>query len=75
VLVSAGGIGVAAASVIALLESSGTAANDAITGTLRVLAIAILVAAGTLLTVRRHLVRRGRMAPLSMTTSWTPPVS
>jgi hypothetical protein len=43
VLVTAGGVGVAAAaSVIAILESSQTTANDAINGTLRVLAIAIL---------------------------------
>jgi hypothetical protein len=74
VLVTAGGVGVAAAaSVIAILESSQTTANDAINGTSRVLAIAILVAAATLMAVRRHPVRRGLMAPLSMSASWTPP--
>ncbi len=50
VLVTAGGVGVAAAAgVIALLENSQTMA------------------------VRRHLVRRGLMAPLSMSAPWTPP--
>jgi MFS family permease len=74
VLVTAGGIGIAAAaSAIALLESSGTSTHNAIDGTLRVIAIAVLLAAVTVMAVRHQLVRRGLMAPLSMKTAWKPP--
>jgi hypothetical protein len=59
-LVTAGGIGVAAAaSAIAVLESSGASTHNAIDGTLRVIAIAVLVAAITVMVVRTHLVRPG----------------
>ncbi len=71
---TAGGIGVAAAaSAIAVLESSGTSTHNAIDGTLRVIAIAVLVAAITVMVVRAQLVRRGLMAPLSMKADWEPP--
>jgi Na+/melibiose symporter-like transporter len=74
ILVTAGGIGLATtATVLELVERSGTSANDAITGTLRVLAAGIIVAAVVMMTLRRRLVRRGLMPPLSMRAPWTPP--
>lgn len=74
VLVTAGGIGIAAAAgAIALLESSGTTPNHAINATLRAIAIAILAGAAVVMAVRHQLVRRGLMAPLSMKVAWTPP--
>jgi hypothetical protein len=73
-VVTAGGIGVAAAaSAITALEQSGTTPHDAINVTLRVIAIAVLVAAALVMTLRHQLVRRGLMAPLSMREPWTPP--
>jgi Na+/melibiose symporter-like transporter len=74
ILVTCGGIGVAAtAAAITLQESSGTSPNHAIDLTLRVMALAVLVAAGLVLAIRHGLVRRGLMAPLSMKAAWTPP--
>jgi MFS family permease len=74
VLVTAGGVGVAAAaSAISVLESSGTSPHVAINGTLRVLAVAVLVAAAVVMAVRHQLVRRGLVAPLSMKTDWRSP--
>ncbi len=73
VVVTVGGIGVAAAaSAITALEQSATP-HDAINLTLRVIAIAVLVAAASVMTLRHQLVRRRLMAPLSMKQPWTPP--
>jgi MFS family permease len=74
ILVTCGGIGVAAtAAAITLQESSGSSPQNAIDLTLRVIALAVLLAAGIVLAIRHGLVRRGLMAPLSMKSAWTPP--
>lgn len=74
IVVTAGGIGVAAAaSAITALQQSGTTPHNAINTTLRVIALAVLVAAALVMTLRHQLVRRGLMAPLSMKQPWTPP--
>jgi MFS family permease len=74
ILVTAGGIAIAtSASVLEALERSGTTASDAINGTLRVLGIALIVAAVVVMTLRHELVRRGQIAPLSMNGSFVPP--
>ncbi|MBV9424154.1 MAG: MFS transporter [Solirubrobacterales bacterium] len=73
IVVTAGGIGVAAAATaISLLEHGGTPAN-AIDSTLRVIAGALIAAAVIVMAIRRQLVRRGLMAPLSMKQPWPPP--
>jgi EmrB/QacA subfamily drug resistance transporter len=74
ILVTAGGIGIAAAAAaIAQLEASGTSPRAAIDGTLRVIALAVIAAAVLVMAARSALVRRGLMAPLSMKAEWTPP--
>ncbi len=74
ILVTAGGIGVAAAAAaITLQESSGISSHNAIDLTLRVVALAVLLAAAVVMTIRHQLVRRNLMAPLSMKAVWTPP--
>ncbi|MBV9917720.1 MAG: MFS transporter [Solirubrobacterales bacterium] len=74
ILVTAGGMGVAiTAAVLELLERSGSSSHEAINGTLRVLALSIVVAAAAVMAIRHRLVRRGLMAPLSMKAQWTPP--
>lgn len=73
-LVTAGGIGLAAAgAAITLQESSGTSPHHAIDLTLRVVALAVLLAAIIVMVIRQALVRRNLMAPLSMKAAWTPP--
>lgn len=73
ILVTAGGIGVAAAAAaITLQESSGSSPHNAIDLTLRVVALMVLLAAAIGMTIRRELVRRQLMAPLSMKAAWTP---
>ncbi len=68
ILVTAGGIGIAvAATVIEALEHSGTSGTDAIHDTMGVLGIAIILAAAVVMAIRHRLVRRGLIAPLSMT--------
>jgi hypothetical protein len=59
-------------SVLEALERSGTSATDAINGTLRVLGVALIVAAAVVMTLRHQLVRRGQIAPLSMKASVVP---
>ncbi len=67
IVVSAGGVGVAAAaSAIAELHGSGTSLHAAIDLVLRVLAVGLLVAASVSMLVRAHLVRLGLAAPLSI---------
>jgi MFS family permease len=74
ILVTAGGIGVAAAAAaITLQEGSGSSPHTAIDLTLRVVALAVLLSAITVMGIRQALVRRGLMAPLSMKAAWTPP--
>lgn len=74
ILVTAGGVGVAAAaSVIAELHASGTTLHAAIDDVLRTLAIGVVAAAAVTMAVRHHLVRRGLAAPLSMKANWRPP--
>src|SRR5947208_2742384 len=73
ILVTAAGVGVAAAaSVIADLHTSGTALHTAINDVLRALAVAVVAAAGLTMAIRHQLVRRGLAAPLSMKANWTP---
>lgn len=74
ILVTAAGVGIAAAaSVIAQLHGSGAALQTAIDDVLRTLAVAVVAAAGVTMAVRHRLVRRGLAAPLSMNANWTPP--
>jgi MFS family permease len=74
IIVTAGGIGVAAAaSAIGDLHVSGTPLHTAIEDVLRVLAGMVMAAAGVTLAVRHQLVRRGLTPPLSMKVDWTPP--
>jgi MFS family permease len=74
ILVTAGGVGVAAAAAaITLQEGSGSSPHHAIDLTLRVVALAVLVAAIVVMAIRHELVRRDLMAPLSMKAEWTPP--
>jgi hypothetical protein len=74
IIVTAGGIGVAAAaSAIGDLHVSGTPLHTAIEDVLRVLAGMVVAAAGVTLAVRHQLVRRGLTPPLSMKVDWTPP--
>ncbi len=76
ILVTAGGIGIAtAATVIELLVRSGASSAHAINATLRVLGIGIIVAAWIVMALRHRLVRRGQIAPLSISASFTPPQS
>jgi MFS family permease len=74
ILVTAGGIGfAAAAAAITLQESAGTSPHQAIDLTLRVVAVLVLVAAIVVMAIREVLVRREKMAPLSMEAACTPP--
>jgi MFS family permease len=73
-IVTAGGVGVAAAaSVIAGLDASGASLHTAIGSVLRALAALLVGAAALTMAVRHQLVRRGLAAPLSMKADWTPP--
>ena len=74
IIVTAGGVGVAAAaSAIGDLHVSGTPLHAAIEDVLRLLAGIVIAAAGVTLAVRHQLVRRGLTPPLSMKADWTPP--
>jgi MFS family permease len=74
ILVTAGGIAIAvAATVIELLERSGTPAGTAINGTLQVSGIGIVVVAAAVMALRHRLVRRGLVTPLAMKASLAPP--
>ena len=71
VLVTMGGVGVAAAAaLIGGLERHGRAASDAFNSTLRIFAVLVLGCAALAMAVRARLVRRGLMAPLSMRKEW-----
>jgi EmrB/QacA subfamily drug resistance transporter len=75
-LVSTGGIGLAAAaSVITSLEQAGHSQQQAYFSSLRAVGVIVLAAAVVALIVRAALVRRGLMAPLSMSVDWDPPVA
>ncbi|HZO77906.1 MAG TPA: MFS transporter [Solirubrobacteraceae bacterium] len=74
IIVTAGGVGVAAAaSAIGDLHVSGVPLHAAIEDVLRILAGIVIAAAGITLAVRHELVRRGLTPPLSMKADWTPP--
>ncbi len=74
IIVTAGGVGVAAAaSAIAGLDASGASLHTAIDSVLRTLAAIMVGAAAVTMAVRHQLVRRGLAAPLSMKVDWTPP--
>jgi MFS family permease len=74
IIVTAGGVGVAAAaSAIAGLHGSGSSLHAAIDVVLRTVAIGMVAAAAVTMAIRHHLVRRGLAAPLSMKVDWKPP--
>jgi len=71
VLVTMGGVGVAAAAaIIGGLERHGQGASDAFDTTLRIFAVLLLGCAAAAMAVRAYLVRRGLVAPLSMRKEW-----
>ncbi len=73
VLVTMGGIGVAAAStLVAGLQQGGHSLAHADVIALRTFAIVILAWSVTAVGLRAYLVRRGLMAPLSMKRPWAP---
>ncbi len=71
VVVTMGGVGVAAAAaIIGGLERHGHAASDSFNTTLRIFALLVLGCAAVAMALRACLVRRGLVAPLSMRKEW-----